>query len=132
MASGKPVIPFFTDQNVPDSVGNAAISAGHSLTRLRDVMDTRTADPLVGVACSRAGHVLVSHDKDFRAISKRLNITQRHYQTSLHRVLMRCPEPRSAERMREALSLIEYEWDSARQGHPMVIEIHDLSIRIYR
>ncbi|MHB1951510.1 MAG: DUF5615 family PIN-like protein [Acidiferrobacteraceae bacterium] len=104
------VIPFFTDQNVPDSAGNTLLRAGHSLTRLRDIMATTTADPIIAVACSQSGHVLVSHDKDFRKVAKRLNITQRQYQESLHRILLACPEPTDAARLTDALSLIESEW----------------------
>jgi predicted nuclease of predicted toxin-antitoxin system len=110
MGAEKPVIPFFTDHNVPDSVGNVLVAAGHTLTRLRDVMDTITADPIIAVACSQTGNVLVSHDTDFRTLSKRLGITQRQYHNSLHRIQMRCPEPHSAQRITAALSLIEYEW----------------------
>lgn len=132
MAGEKLTIAFFTDQNVPDSVGAALLQAGHSLTRLRDVMDTRTADPVIAVACAQSGHVLVSHDSDFKAIAKRLQITQRQYHSRLHRVHMRCPEPHSAQRIADALSLIEFEWTLVREDRPMVIEISDAAIRVCR
>lgn len=132
MAPGKPVIRFFTDQNVPDSVGKVLQSGGHDLTRLREVMDTRTADPIIAVACVQSGHVLVSHDSDFRGVSRRLGISQREYRTSLHRIQMRCPEPRAAHRISEALSLIEFEWLQIQPVRPMVIEISDVAIRVCR
>jgi|SRR5580700_3867592 predicted nuclease of predicted toxin-antitoxin system len=132
MGAEKPVIPFFTDHNVPDSVGNVLVAAGHALTRLRDVMDTKTADPIIAVACSQTGNVLVSHDTDFRTLSKRLGITQRQYLNSLHRIQMRCPEPHSAQRITAALSLIEYEWMLLTPDRALVIEINDGSIRVFR
>jgi len=116
MAGRRICIPFFTDQNVPDSVGKFILSSGHDLTRLRDVMVTTTADPVIAAACSQSGHVLVSHDKDFRQTAKRLNITQRQYLNSLHRILLACPEPIGASRMTDALSLIESEWRLPRNG----------------
>lgn len=125
-------IPFFTDQNIPDSVGRFLISSGHTLIRLRDVMATTTPDPIIAVACSRAGHVLVSHDRDFRQIAKRLKITQRQYHNSLHRIMLKCLEPDDVSRMTEALSLVESEWLLAKDGRPMVIEIGPQSIRIDR
>ncbi len=128
----RPCIPFFTDQNVPDSVGRFLTSAGHNLTRLRDVMATTTADPIIAVACSRSGHVLVSHDTDFRQVAKRLEITQRQYQHSLHRIILRCFEPDDVARMTGALSLIEHEWLLIKDGRPMVIEIRNQSIYTYR
>ena len=126
------VIPFFTDQNVPDSVGRVLKADGHTIVRLRDVMDVKTADPVIAVACANAGHVLVSHDGDFRRISRRLKITNRAYQNSLHRIGMRCPEPNSAKRIIEALPLIEFEWARLIEGRPMVVEITDHAIKVWR
>ena len=125
-------IPFFTDHNVPESVGDFLIRAGHQVTRLRHVMATRTSDPIIAVACSRSGHVLVSHDNDFRQIAKRLEITQRQYRNSLHRIQLCCPEPNSSKRMEEALSLIESEWLLVKADRPMVFEIGNQYIRILR
>jgi len=128
----RPTIPFFTDHNVPESVGNFLIKAGHQVTRLREIMSTETSDPVIAVACSHNGHVLVSHDNDFRQVAKRLQITQRQYQNKLHRIQLRCPEPRSAHRMEEAIELIEREWLLIRPDRPMVIELRDKAIYIVR
>jgi predicted nuclease of predicted toxin-antitoxin system len=125
-------ISFFTDNCVPDSVGSALKDAGHDVTRLRDVMDTDTADPVIAVACAQAGQVLVSHDPDFRRISRDLRITQRQYRNSLHRIQLRCPEPNGAQRIVAALSLIEFEWGLVQPNRPMVIEITDVAIRVCR
>ena len=125
-------IPFFTDQNVPDSVGDFLVSAGHTLTRLRDVMATTTPDPIIEVACSQNGQVLVSHDRGFSQFANRLNITRRQYRESLHRIILRCLEPEDVSRLTETLSLIENEWLLVKEGRPMVIEIRAQSIHISR
>jgi predicted nuclease of predicted toxin-antitoxin system len=100
---GQKPIPFFTDQNVPDSVGNFLKSAGHTVARLRDCMPTDTSDKVVGVACIVNGSVLVTHDNDFRQVAKRLQISQRQYRR-LHRIILRCREPNGASRLKVALS----------------------------
>ena len=129
----RPKIPFFTDQNVADSAGNYLLKCGHKLTRLRECMATDTRDPLVALACANGGHVLVSHDNDFKQIAKKLNITKRQYRLKLHRLHLKCSEPYAAKRISEALALIESEWLIAkRRNEPMVIEIHDRAIRILR
>lgn len=127
-------IRFFTDNNVPDSVADFLVEAGFEVTRLRDVMLTDTTDPVIAVACSCSGHVLVTHDNDFRGAgaAKRLGITQREYRTKLHRVQLRCEEPRSAKRLQAALSVIEHEWDILDGSRPLVIEIRDDIIRLMR
>lgn len=125
-------IPFFTDHNVPDSVGRALTEAGHRVVRLREVMDKQSPDQVILVACSRNGHVLVHHDNDFKQLSKQLSISKRQYRNSLHRIHLRCPEPESAQRIRDALTLIEAEWVYPRMDTPMVIEIASHSIRVLR
>ena len=127
-----PSIPFFTDQNVPDSVGNFLLAAGHGLTRLRDAMATTTEDQIIAVACSASGNVLISHDTDFKGVAKRLMISQRQYRKSLHRIHLGCPEPMAAARMKDALSLIEAEWLLVQEDRPLVIEIRDRSIKTFR
>ena len=127
-------IPFFTDNCVPDSVGNAILAAGHKLERLRDFMAKESADSVVATTCAQSGRVLVSHDNDFKQIAKRLNITQKQYQYQLHRIDLRCDEPIGAQRISEARSIIEHEWAlfSQRRELPMVIQITNVSIRIVR
>lgn len=129
---GGPIIPFFTDHNVPESVGDYLLSMKHEVTRLRHVMSPESKDPVIAVACSRSGQVLVSHDNDFRQTARRLNITQRQYQNSLHRIQLRCDEPKSAKRIEQALAVIEREWIELTGDHPMVIEIGNQYIRINR
>ena len=128
------VIRFFTDNNVPDSVGQAILNAGHNLVRLRDVMLANTPDQVIAVACSRSGHVLVTNDGDFRGIgaAKRLGITNREYRTKLHRIQLRCEPPRAAKRIQEVMSLIEHEWAILDGSRPLVIELRDDIIRLMR
>ena len=131
MSAGVP-IPFFTDQNVADSVGNFLLLSGHGLTRLRTVMPTTTKDPVIAVACSQAGQVLVSHDRDFRGVGKRLQVTRADFNLRLHRIHLGCPEPMAMKRVAEALSLIESEWLLVQPDRPMQIEIRPDSIRTRR
>lgn len=132
MAPPSSVIPFFTDQNVADPVGDVLASRGHRLTRLRDVMPAHSPDQVVAAACSLHGQVLVTHDKDFKAMAKRLGYTQMQFRHSLHRIQLRCPEFDAATRVGLALSLIEAEWELASSDQPMVIELTNETIRVWR
>jgi len=100
--SSKVAIPFFTDQNVPESASKFFADMGNPIVRLRDVMATNTPDPVIAVACSQSGQVLVTHDTDFRQASKRLKITQREYREKLHRILLGCDYARDVERLKDA------------------------------
>jgi predicted nuclease of predicted toxin-antitoxin system len=130
MATAAP-IPFFTDHNVPDSVGAAIVAANHTLTRLRECMSPDSDDKLIAVTCARSGQVLVSHDNDFKEITKRLQLTR--FKNSLHRIDLKCSGPVAAGRMRDVLSLIEHEWFHARLlGIPMLVTVGSDWIRVRR
>jgi predicted nuclease of predicted toxin-antitoxin system len=126
-------IPFFTDQNIPDSVGRAITAAGHELQLLRNCMPITAKDPLIAIACARGGQVLVSQDNDFKAIAERLRISQNKYANSLHRLDIRCDAVNAASRVRDMMSLIEHEWMHAHiLGRAMVVEIGNEFVRIRR
>ena len=129
----RPPIRFFTDQNVADSAGNALKCRGYELVRLRECMATDSKDPVVALTCLHGGYVLVSHDTDFKAVAKRLAMTQRYYRQHLHRIDLKCTEPEAANRLAEAIGIIENEWSLACEKKlSMVIEIRSKSIVLHR
>jgi predicted nuclease of predicted toxin-antitoxin system len=122
MATRKP-IPFFTDADVPDSVGDFLIEAGHEVTRLRHVMLQNSNDPVVATACREAGLVLITHNyRDFRKISHDLQMTRGRFD-SLHRVELVCSQVIAARRIKQEIGLIQSEW----ANHP---EDAEFGIRI--
>lgn len=128
-------IPFFTDNDVADSVGEAIIAAGHQLTRLRDYMLTDSPDEIVAAACRAAGLVLVTHNyRDFRQILKREADLTKRQANHLCRIELSCKQFRGAERLSAEVALIEHEWARYRGApdQPMRIEIGDTFIRLGR
>jgi len=122
------------DNCVADSVGKLLGKSGHDVALLRDHMPPDTKDPIVAMTCAMNGRVLVTHDKDFRELSKKLTISKKK-SAKLHRVSLRCSEPDAASRMKEALSVIEAEWDRVQASggkHQMIVEITGVAIRILR
>jgi len=109
--SRKSKIPFFTDNDVDDALGEFLKDSGHSVTRLRDVMLTDSPDPIVATACREAGLVLITHNvRHFKAISqKQEHSTGRP--DKLCRIEMECHQVDSVDRMKIALPTIESEWD---------------------
>lgn len=114
MSRKKTAIPFFTDNDVPDGVGEFLKDSGHTVVRLRECMLDTSADPVVAETCRRAGLVLVTHNiKHFRAIARDYQITKRETDR-LCRVELACEQAIAEDRMRDALTLIEFEY--ARLG----------------
>jgi predicted nuclease of predicted toxin-antitoxin system len=128
----RPIILFFTDQNVPESVAKALEAAGHTVTRLRDVMPTDSADAVVAAACEQAGLVLLTHDNDFKNMAARMRISNRRFR-KLSFIRLGCRESRSATRIQAALSLIEHEWEIAQATNGRLqIHLGDEVIRTSR
>jgi predicted nuclease of predicted toxin-antitoxin system len=129
----RPAIPFFTDHNVPESVAKTLEANGHTVTRLRDVMPTNSADAVVAAACERAELVLITHDNDFKSMATRMRISGRRFRKLSH-VRLGCRESRSASRIEAALSLIEHEWEVAQAttDKRLIIHIGDAVIRTHR
>jgi hypothetical protein len=113
----KPVLKFFTDNNVPDSVGGVLIDRGHNVIRLRDVMAADAKDPVVAVAAIEAGRILVSWDRDFN---------HQRFQAprfaGLSRIGMSCAEPEGAGRIEETIDLVEFAVVRS-EGQPITILI---------
>ncbi len=129
---GESSIPFFMDNCVADSAGKLLEKAGHDVAFLRDYMPSNTKDPIIAMTCAMNARVLVSHDKDFKEISKTFALSKRKT-GQLHRVSLRCSEPNAAGRLQEALSVIEAEWARMQQsGGQMLVEITEVAIRIVR
>lgn len=126
-------IPFFTDNDVPNRVGDFLIQRGHSVVRLRDVMLQDSPDPVVATNCRENGLVLITHNvKDFKKIVKEHEVTKKEVDR-LNRVEMCCHHVRSLERITEAIDVIEREW--VRLGRKKVglrISVGAQQIRINR
>jgi predicted nuclease of predicted toxin-antitoxin system len=126
-------IPFFTDNDVADSVGDFLMASGHSVIRLRDVMVNNSVDPVVAAVCREQGLVLVTHNiRDFRSIVKDHQVTKREVD-SLCRVELACRQIQARGRIEEALSLIEFEWGRLSESKSgLRIYVGDSVIRVHR
>lgn len=127
-------IPFFTDEDVPDSVGDVITAGGHKLVRVRDTMIGGSADPVVATACREASMVLVTHNyRDFRRISTDLEMTRGRFD-ELHRIELICSQAIAARRFKDELPLIEHEWRQHPEDAPfgLRIVIGDNVVRVDR
>jgi predicted nuclease of predicted toxin-antitoxin system len=125
----KKPIPFFTDNDVEDAVGDFLRSCDHEVTRLRDVMLSNSADPVVDANCRENGLVLITHNyKHFRKIARELQMDGRIVKR-LNRIDMEIHQSEGPRRMSEVLHLIEAEWEA---GRGIQASICKAIIRIYR
>jgi hypothetical protein len=129
----RPRIKFFLDNCVPDSVARVLRSAGHEVILQRDTIPRDSPDPVVARVSEVLDAVLVSYDRDFKALAPRMGIGQRRFR-KLSRIGFSCREPNAARRIEAALSLIEHEWQVAQNAadNRMIVEIGETIIRTIR
>ena len=128
-------IPFFTDHDVPDSVGAAILAAGHKLTRLREALLRDSPDEVVATACREASLILVTCNyRDFRRIIREQAAVTSRQPDAVCRIELKCWQPRAAERLMQELPFVELEWEryQANTAQPLRIEVGDASTRIAR
>jgi predicted nuclease of predicted toxin-antitoxin system len=123
---------FFLDNCVPDSVGRLLLERGHEVIFQRDAIAPDAADKLVAFASAENDAILISFDKDFKAIASRFHVSHPRLKR-LSRIQFRCSEPKAAARLEAGLSLIEAEWGlcQAADGR-MFIEILDNAFKTIR
>ena len=125
---------FIVDENVPRSVEDVLTERGHTVTSIRQYLIPGSPDQLVAAVSEQADAVLISHDKDFRKIAARFPDRQKPRFRKLSMVRMRCEKPNSANRLRAAISLIEFEFEE-RQRMPdkrMIVTVGKANVTISR
>lgn len=123
-------IPFFTDNDVEDAVGELLKDSGHTVQRLRDVMLRDSPDPIVDANCREHGLVLITHNyKHFKRIAHELRQSGVPLKP-LSRIDMECHQSEAVQRLRELLPIIEAEW-KRKNGICVRISICKATVRIH-
>jgi hypothetical protein len=126
----RPVIPFFTDEDVEDAVGDFLMDSGHTVQRLRNVMLRGSPDPVVDANCRENGLVLITHNwKHFRRVAHDLR-QQGVPLKPLSRIDMECHQSEAVARLTDLLPIIETEW-KRKSGVGVRISICKATVRIY-
>lgn len=110
-------LPFLLDENVADQVGTVLTEFGHDVVLVRDSLGRRSPDQLLAVAADRHGLIIVTHDKDLRRFSRLLpEGSRRRFRAGAGALLLACPEPDAARRIREMIDVIEFHHERARRA----------------
>ncbi len=89
---------FFLDHNVPVAVAETLMKCGHEVLIQKTVLPQNASDPVVAVTSSLNEAVLISFDKDHRAIAHRHGIANKQLKR-LSRIHFRCEYPDAAKRV---------------------------------
>jgi len=106
----RPILKLFLDNGVPDSVGKEFEDSGHEVIYLRNAIAADSPDQLVCAFAEANDAILVAFDGDMKQLAHRHGVEKRRFRT-LSLIKLSCRQPNAAARVREAMSLIEHEWN---------------------
>jgi hypothetical protein len=95
---------------------------GHTLIPFEDVLTRGSKDDLVCIAAEANDALLVAFDNDMKMLAKRHGITPARFKR-LNLLKFECEEPRAAERLDTAMSLLEHEWGVKREASGRVFVV---------
>ena len=70
---------------------------------------------MVCIAAEANDALLVAFDNDMKQLARRHGVTPARFRR-LNLLEFECEEPRAADRLEEAMSLLEHEWEVSRGG----------------
>jgi predicted nuclease of predicted toxin-antitoxin system len=130
----RPVLKFFLDEGVPDSVAVVIRDRGHQAVLLRESGVARgSPDQVVCAFAEATDAILVALDADMKRVAQGYGAGAGRFRR-LNLLKLSCAEPNAARRVREAMSLIEHEWLVERpgRGRKLFVEIGIDVIRTMR
>jgi len=109
------------------------MTEGHQVGFLNKTMARASSDQLVCVIADINNAILIALDGDMKRIAQGYGIGARTF-LKLGLLKLSCYEPDAARRVKEAMSLIEHEWNytAGTDGRRIFIEILDTVIRTVR
>jgi hypothetical protein len=124
---------FLLDEGVSNAIGEFLEERGHIVTYGNKALPRRTQDPVVCTAALNSGAILIAADHDMKRIAQDHGRSGGRFK-SLSLIKLSCRSPDSEAKVKEAISLIEHEWQcgEGRTGRRLWVELQKAVIRIVR
>ncbi len=122
------------DENVPDDVALVFRARCHEVILVREVFAPGTKDPVIAALGNSWEAIVVSWDRDFKALVPRAPEGTRQLFRKLGRITFYCNYPKGAPRLGVVFDVIDFEYAQAQQRSDkrVLIEIGDNYIRLLR
>jgi predicted nuclease of predicted toxin-antitoxin system len=113
MADGRPLMLLLIDENVPASVASVFASRGHEVKYVRDLLPAGTPDPVISTIGDRLSAIVVTWDRDFEKLVKRVPEGNRTRFRRLGRISFRCNEAKGVRLLEQWIEMIEFHYATA-------------------
>lgn len=120
------------DENVPNSVAKFFAARGHDVRYVRDIFPAGTPDPVIAAMGEQLSAIVVTWDRDFEKIVKRVPAGNRTLFRRLGRISFRCNEVRGVQLLERWIETVEFNYAQAiaRADSRMVVQIQESGIKI--
>ena len=108
-----PRMLLLIDENVPNSVSEVFINRGHDVRFVRDLLAAGSPDPVVAIIGDQMSAIVVTWDRDFETLVRRMPAGNRTRFRRLGRISFRCNEVRGRELVERWIGLIERHYEDA-------------------
>lgn len=111
-------IRFLIDENVQASAGRLLAARGYEVRYSRDLLFASAPDMLLMTTALFEGFVVVTHDRDFRRLSKLIpHVYKTRAQRQWGRISLQVPETQAARYLELFLPEIEFLYHMATERH---------------
>ena len=119
------------DENVPNSVAKLLAERGHDVRYVRDLFPAGTPDPVIATIGDRLSAVVVTWDRDFERLVKRIPEGNRARFRRLGRLSFRCNEVRGRELLERWIDMIEFHYQHAHAQPDlrMIVQIQESGVK---
>lgn len=122
---------LLVDENVPSSVAKYFAARGHDVRYVRDLLPSGTPDPVVATIGDRMSAIVVTWDRDFARVVKRVPEGNRTAFRNLGRISFRCNEVQGRRLLERWIETIEFHYEQARRNADMrmIVQIQESGIK---
>jgi predicted nuclease of predicted toxin-antitoxin system len=119
------------DENVPTSVAQVFIERGHDVRFVRDLFPAGAPDPVVAAIGDRLSAIVVTWDRDFETLVRRVPEGNRARFRRLGRISFRCNEVKGRELLLRWIGMIDYHYERALEepDFRMIVQIQESGIK---
>ena len=119
------------DENVPASVASLFKDRGHDVMLVADLFPAGSPDPVIAAIADRMGAIVVTWDRDFEQLVRRVPAGNRAQFRRLGRISFRCNEARGRRLLERWIDMVEFHYERAREqpDFRMIVQIQESGVK---